>query len=235
MEDEITRLDSPIDVMYLLHKAMRADTARAESAMSQAVEGGDLQPFKEALDFWAKQLLYHAIAEDNYMTAPLTDSPPARDNEEEHAELARQAGELGEFVGKGDAGGFEQTVREAMVALADKQHEELAERMEDVVSVLKEEIGDTRVTARARRHLYRKVVELRITENDHLENEEAFVLPVVRDRMSDAEQLEVARRLLIDEEAEDPRWILNWLAEEMTPGERDLLTTLESRFQGAVS
>lgn len=230
MVDEITRLDSPIDVMYLIHKAMLADTARAEAKLAQAVEGGDLQPFREAFDFWTKQLLYHAVTEDEYMTGPITDSQPARDNEAEHQELARQAGDIGEYAAKGDVGGFEQTVREAMFDVTERQHEELTERMEDVMEILKTEMGDAKVTARARRHLYRKVVELRITESDHLENEEAFVLPIVRERMDEQQQLDVAQRLLFDDSSAEPRWVLDWVASELTPKERGLLTDLAARF-----
>ena len=120
-----------------------------------------------------------------------------------------------------------------MVDLTEKQHEELTERMEDVVNVLKTEIGETRAAGRARRHLYRKVVELRIAESDHLENEEAFVLPLVRERMGGVEELEVARRLLVDDDADNPRWVLEWVADELTPAEGKLLANLEANFQPA--
>ena len=88
MDEEITRLDSPIDVMYLFHKAFRAHSMHTEDLAAQGQEGGDLSEFREAFGAWGKLLLYHATAEDKYMTAPLTDSQPARDNEAEHAELA---------------------------------------------------------------------------------------------------------------------------------------------------
>ena len=99
-----------------------------------------------------------------------------------------------------------------------------------VEEVLKKEIGEERVVARTRRHLYSRVMALRVTEFDHFENEEAFVVSEVRERMNDEEQLEVARRLLIDDDAEDPRWIIDWLVTELTPTERDLLSGLDKRF-----
>jgi hypothetical protein len=49
--------------------------------------------------------------------------------------------------------------------------------------------------------------------------------------MSEEEQLEVAKYLLIDEEAQDPRWIIDWVARELSPGERRLLAGLEARFK----
>ncbi|MFQ5934700.1 MAG: hypothetical protein ACE5KI_08675, partial [Dehalococcoidia bacterium] len=134
------------------------------------------------------------------MTAPLTDSQPARDNEAEHAELAQQGGELIEFLGKGDAAGLAENVKAAMLAMEEEQHKEILEKVAEVEEVLKREIGETRVIARTRRHLYRRVMALRVLEFDHFENEEAFVVSIVRERMNEQQQLEVAKHLLIDEE-----------------------------------
>ncbi len=72
---------------------------------------------------------------------------------------------------------------------------------------------------------------MRVLEFDHFENEEAFVCSIVRDRMSEREQLAIARRLLIEDGAEDPRWIVDWVAQELAPAERQLLVDLEARFQ----
>ena len=230
MTTEITRLDSPIDVMHLMHKAFRQLSERMELEMFRRQEGGDLSAFTALFEIWAKRILFHATAEDAYMTAPLVDSQPARDNEAEHADLAQQAGSLVAFLEKGDFAGLEANVKAAMAALEDQQHQELAEKLHDVEEVLKREIGEDRVLARTRRHLYRKVVDLRVLEYDHFENEEAFVLPLVRDRMTEAEQLNVARHLLIDEESDDPRWIIDWVCSELTTGERMLLAGLELRL-----
>ena len=230
MDEEITKLDSPIDVMHLFHKAFRAHSDRTEELAARGQEGGDLSAFREAFDAWGKLLLYHATAEDNYMTAPLTGSQAARDNEAEHAALGQHAVEVIAFMKKGDAAGLEESVKAAMLALEEEQHIEVVEKLEAVEEVLKKEIGEDKVVARTRRHLYSKVMALRVAEFDHFENEEAFVLPVVRERMNEEEQLEVARRLLIDEEAEDRRWIIDWLAGELTLTERRLLSDLETRF-----
>ena len=230
MTTEITRLDNPIDVMYLMHKAFRQLSERMEIEIARVQEGDELSAFRALFEFWAKRILFHATAEDTYMTAPLVDSQPARDNEAEHAELAQQAVALDTFMDKGDAAGLEVNVKAAMAALEDQQHQELAEKLHDVEEVLKREIGEDRVMARTRRHLYRMVVDLRVLEYDHFENEEAFVLPLVRERMTEAEELDVARHLLMDEESDDPRWIIDWVSSELTTGERMLLGGLELRL-----
>ena len=235
MVEEITRLDSPIDVMYLLHKAFRVHSDRTEELAAQAEKGGDLKQFVEAFDFWIKQLLYHATTEDKYMTGPLTDQQPARDNEAEHAELVRHAGDLIAFMEKGEAAGLAENVKAAMLALEEEQHKELVEKVQEVEEVLKAAIGEEAVIARTRRHLYRRVMELRILEFDHFENEEAFVCSIVREHVSERDQLDLARRLLIDEDAEDPRWVIDWVASELAPGEQRLLSEMEARFTRAVA
>ena len=73
-----------------------------------------------------------------------------------------------------------------------QQREELIQKVKEVEEVLKPEMGEERVVARTRRHLYRRVLAMRILEFDHFENEEAFVRSIVREQMTEAEQLEVA-------------------------------------------
>ena len=230
MAQEITKLDDPIDVMFLMHAAFEALSERVERLAADGQEGGDLTQFIEGFHFWVKQLLYHAATEDTYMTAPLVDCQPARDNESEHADLANQGGELGAFLDKGDEAGILDSIRTAVLTLEEAEHKDLAGRLEAVEEVLKKEIGQDKVLARTRRHLYQRVMELRVLEFDHFENEEAFVLALVRERITEEQQLALARHLLIDDEAENPRWIIDWVAEELAPAQRNLLASLESRF-----
>ena len=234
MVEELTKLEAPIDAMILMHKAFHAASAKTEALAAALETGGDLGAFKESFDFWITQLLYHATAEDKYMTGPLTDSQPARDNEAEHAELVAQGGELIEYMEKGDSAGLKDNVKAAMLALEEKQHEELVEKAQEVEALLTQEIGRDRVVARTRRHLYRRVMVLRVLEFDHFENEEAFVCSLVRNQMDEQAQLEMVRHLLIDESAENPRWVIDWVASELSPGEQKLLADLEARFTAPV-
>jgi len=70
---------------------------------------------------------------------------------------------------------------------------------------------------------------------DHFENEEAFIIPLVANEVDDAGQLSLVRRLLIDDSADDPRWIIDWVYSELDEADQSLLKGLESRFQGAVA
>jgi hypothetical protein len=108
-------------------------------------------------------------------------------------------------------------------------HGRLAERLEDVQGCLTDEIGRTMLIARTQRHLFGRVVMARIAQDDHLEEEEAFVLPAVRRQLSDAQQWTIVRHLLLDEGADDPRWHLEWLAAYLTPREWRLLGELAAR------
>ncbi|MCH8298602.1 MAG: hemerythrin domain-containing protein [Chloroflexi bacterium] len=233
--ERINKLEHPIDVMPLMHKAFRAVSDRTEALAADASTVEDIAELNEAFGFWVKQILYHATVEDEVMTGPLQDSQPARDNEAEHAELAGKAGELAEFIARGKAAGLEESVRQALFTLEEEQHKELEERSHEVEDALKEVLGEKKVTARTIRHIHSRLLGVRILELDHFENEEAFVCPLVRDEIDEAGQLYIVRRLLIDDTAEDPRWVIDWVHSELDPAEQALLEDLEARFQGAVA
>src|SRR5215510_10453428 len=150
MITDIAQLESPIDAMFLIHQALRAEAARVEQVVSQLQEGSTLQPFRHAFYRWTMALAYHADTEDACMTILLLDFPAARE-----CELA---------------------------------HQHLADRLEDVQHCLTEEIGRTMLIARTQRHLFGFVVQARIAQDDHLEEEEAFILPVVRRQLSAEQQ-----------------------------------------------
>lgn len=105
-------------------------------------------------------------------------------------------------------------------------HLRLAARLEDVQRCLTEEIGRTMLIARTQRHLFGAVVLARIAQDDHLEEEEAFVLPVIRRQFSATQQVRVIAHLLLDQTAEDPHWPLNWLDGHLPPRERRLVADL---------
>ena len=230
MTTEITRLKHPIDVMYLIHTALRAEAAKVEELVRQFDIGNSLQTFRCAFNFWASALAFHAQQEDTYMTATLTNSQPARDNEAEHVELGGMLGNLAEFMSEDQTTGIAKRVTEAMLALNKDQHADLVEKLEDVMAVLNEEIGTTKVIARTQRHLYQRVLALRVAQDDHLENEEAFVLPEIWLRISEEDQLKIVQRLLIDEDADDQRWVMDWVAPALSSRELELLEDLVRRF-----
>lgn len=233
--ENLHRIEDPIDVMPLMHKAFRAVTDRTEAMAAEATTVEDIAKLNETFGFWIKQILYHATVEDEVMTGPLKDSQPARDNETEHAELAGKAGDLASFIAMGNAAGIEESVRDAAFSLEEEQHKALEEKFHEVETALKDVLGEKKVTARTIRHIHSRLLGVRILELDHFENEEAFVCSLVRDEIDEAGQLYIIRRLLIDETAENPRWIIDWVYSELDEADQELLKDLENRFQGVVA
>ncbi len=224
MDEEIAKLESPIDAIGLIHKALLAEAVRVEQAARELDAGGTLQRFKLAFNSWAAALIHHSEQEDRYVMSPLTSHLSVRQAKNKAPDSRTSSPEP-------DGAPLTDTVTMALVALEEELHRELLESVQEVLSVLNEEIGKTSLITRTKQHLYRQVVALRIAQQDHLETEEALVLPVVRRLMDEGQQLEAVRRLLIDEEAEDPRWVIDWVARALDREERQSLADLEARFQ----
>ena len=194
MDQETTELESPIDVMYLIHKTFRTEANRQSILVQQPDMTGILHTFRPAFTFWVSALGYHAEQEDIYMTPPLGDSQMIRENQEGHVLLEEKA--------------------------------------EAVLKCLYEEIGNTSfLIPQTRRHLVGHVMSLYIAQSDHLEEEEEFILPLVREKLSETQQLHLIKSLLVDEQAYNPRWIIDWVNDALTPLERNLLLCVESRFK----
>jgi hypothetical protein len=192
MPQEITQLDHPIDIMYLIHKAIRAEARHTRQAAEQLEIGGNFKSFMNVFYQWAIALGYHEETEYKYLIPYLPQSPPAHHN------------------GVG--------------------HKELLEGLEELQICLHEELGRTIVIPRTQRQLFGKVINLLIAQADLLEEEEEILLPAIRQQMSQEQQLEMARRLLLDPDSEDDHWMLNWVAQHLSDTERQVLVDLVARF-----
>ena len=53
-----------------------------------------------------------------------------------------------------------------------------------------------------------------------------MVLPLLRENLSPERQLEVIGELLVDHEADDQRWVLDWISQDLTPNENKSLFEL---------
>lgn len=224
---EFTQLDEPIDIMFLIHKSLSAEAGRVQGMIEGFNEGDSLQAIRLAFGSWAALLMYHADIEDRFMTAPLTESKLARTNEAEHQDLARLGEDFIEFLAGRETPDLKSRLKSAVLALHEQQHDELLRRLEDVLEVIDSEIGRQRVIARTRRHLLGRVVALRICQDDHFESEEALVLPEVREHFDKAGQLDIAHRLLMDDEGDNPKWVFDSIVGDLTDTEQKLLSDLE--------
>ncbi len=211
MAVEITTLEQPIDAMYLIHKALRGEADRTVELARSLENGCSLQAFKLAFTAWATALMYHAEKEVGT--------------------------EMSKFVDESRLASSHDPVERVKWALLEKEDAEymrLLEGVQDVMTVLEEDIGATSVISRTKQHLYGQVIALRVAQEDHLETEEAMVIPLLREYLSPERQLEVVGGLLVDRDADDRRWVIDWISQDLTPNENELLLALESRINQAL-
>ncbi|MDA0263073.1 MAG: hypothetical protein O3A93_02175 [Chloroflexi bacterium] len=212
MTAEITTLEHPIDAMFLIHKALRGEANRTVEQAKCLETGCSLQPFKLAFTAWATAIMYHAEKE---VGAGMSESMDRSRCKTAHDPIER--------------------VKWALLEKEDEEYSRLLEGVMDVMTVLETDIGATSVITRTKQHLYGQVLALRVAQDDHLETEEAMILPLLRDNLTPENQMKVVGALLIDNEADDRLWVINWMSQDLTPGENELLKALESRIHQAHS
>ena len=229
MKNIIDLENNPIDVQYLMHKAYADVSLVVEQMAHNLQSGGDLGSFKQAFSLWGKHLYYHAQTEDKYMTGPIQNNQAARNNEAEHAILAGTAQDFSAFLKNGEMAALEVSLG-SILKFEEEQHQELEKRMLELEELLKAEVGEDAISLRTRRHIYSRVVALRVCEFDHFDNEETFLFPVIRKLMNKQQQLSVAKRLLFDEDSDDQRWIIDWIYDALGSADQKLLKGLEKHI-----
>jgi len=238
--EQITALESPIDVMYLMHKVFMEHSIKTEKLALEILQEEDLNELKNALDEWLKHIIYHVDTEDVFLTGPLKEKtmPDGRmvvkDNVAEHDQIRLD----GEHVLNNFSRNIQQESAEIskdlILALDDQKHEELIGKVEDLQGAIEKVLTEDGLRIRSRRHLYRSVLALKVTEFDHFENEEASVLPLVKEQMSRNQQLECARELLFQDTATCPGWIFHFISNGLCESERILLQELRKEIDATL-
>ena len=114
--------------------------------------------------------------------------------------------EMSEFVDESSKATAYYRVERATWSLLEKEDGEYARLLEgalDVMTVPEENIGANSVIPWTNQHLYGQVIAQRVAQGDHLETEEAVVIPLIRENPFIECQLEAVGVLLIDHEADD--------------------------------
>ena len=140
-----------IDLTTNIEKANNAlnnEGKKVQRIVEDLHEGSSLQEFQLSFNSWASILMYHADVEDENMTSILTDFSLARDNEAEHLELKELSESLNEYLDNHSVDNLERNAKSAIIALEHHQHLELIEALNDVLDVLNNEIGKTKLVAR---------------------------------------------------------------------------------------
>ena len=189
---------APLDAMLLVHTAMAGSAEKVEREADRLEEGSSLQPFRAAFNEWATALMYLSEREDELFV-------------DHHSHAATP----------------EDDSQAAILAANSDEHREMDEKFQNVMDVLNVEIGRTSVIRRTRQHLFGAVLALRIAQQDHIENERAFVLPSLKQRLNSQEQLEMVRGLLVDSMASDPHWVMDWIGQHLNPEERATMAGFE--------
>jgi hypothetical protein len=189
---------APLDAMLLVHTAMAGSAEKVEQEADRLEEGSSLQPFRAAFNEWATALMYLSEREDELFG-------------DHHSHAATP----------------EDDVQAAMLAANSDEHREMDEKFQSVMDVLNVEIGRTSVIRRTRQHLFGAVLSLRIAQQDHIENERAFVLPVLKQRLNSQEQLEMVRGLLVDSMASDSDWVMDWIGQHLNTEQRATMAGFE--------
>ena len=89
MTVEITQLHQPIDVMYFIHRALRAEAERVEQAVTRLEIGGSFKPFLPVFYRWATALGYHMDVEEQHILARVPDAPLRQDTDAEKRLMER--------------------------------------------------------------------------------------------------------------------------------------------------
>ena len=209
MTDEMARLKTPLDAVQLIHEALRNAACQVKEISGQLKTGNSLQGFKLAFDSWAMALVFHLNQEDIYVESSLTNALSSGGGESNHAK-------------KG--------ITRVLLAFGRVGRREQMEMIEDVFSVLYSEIGNTSLITRTIQHLHRRIVQMGTTQDNHFEIQEALVLPLLREGMDECQQLELIKNLLIDNESDDPRWIIDLVSQQSDSSGKIALAELESKF-----
>ena len=226
----VSNLDHPVDVMYLIHKALRGEVNQLEAIVEDIETGGSLQTFNLAFSALATALMFHADQEDNCMSSHLAHSHPVGCGDSGHAKMHQPVASQELSLEYEDSAKLLSRVMSALIAQEEESHRQLLEKIQDIMTVMEEDIGASSIISRTKQHLFRQVVFLRIALEDHLETEEALVVPLMREQMSWDEQLGLAKALLLDESAQDPRWMIDWINQHLDNAEQALVADLETRF-----
>ena len=227
-QDVLSQMEYPINVMLLIHKAFSADAADVEQYIGDFDEEHSMQSFTLSFNEWAVAMMYHADMEDAHMTVDM-EIDYARDNENEHTDIHTALEGVESLINLNENKDLEYRVKEAILSLSDALHVEVINKLQDVMDVLDEEIGQQALIPRTKRHLFEKVVNARVTQDDHFENEEAFILPIIREHWSEEEQLALVKILLLDNESDNPRWFIEWMTPYLSQNEKALLDDLEQK------
>ena len=111
------------------------------------------------------------------------------------------------------------------------EHQRLTTLFRELASFLQEIPPQTSITPRLQRQVLGHVITLGVEHDNHLESEEDLVLPLVRQRLSEAQQCVLVWHLLCYSRSQEAGTIHPWIIAALTTAEQQALATLLSRWE----
>lgn len=125
--------------MFLIHKVLRGEADRTVEQAKCLEDGCSLQSFKMALAAWATAIMYHAEKEVGTAMSKFVD-------------VSRRTAVCDPI----------ERVKWVFLEKEDAEHSRLLESVQDVMTVLEDDIGSTSIISRTKQHLYGQVIALRV-------------------------------------------------------------------------
>ena len=206
MNTENNNQSNPIEAAGFLHEALRTAANQVKQISDQLGTVHSLQGLTLAFTNWVTVLIFNMTQQENHVEPSLRDAlSKATSNEEQ---------KNGSII----------------LALSRVGRQEQMQTIEDVFSVLYGEIGDTSLITRTTQHLQRQILAMEMAQTNNLETQDLLMIPILANRMDRFDQLSLIKNLLIDEQSDNRRWIVEWISENSNPISKSALAEIESQL-----
>jgi len=209
MKNNASENITELSQINFVHEALRT-TASAVINRAYNLQNGDtLQGFNLAFTSWITILVFYLEASEKYLEQHLKQLLFERNYADKNTNNAL----IIWFTG-----------------LSKSNHDRQLKRIEDVFSILHIEIGKTSLITRTIQHLTLGILRLKIAQEDYLETQEESLIPLILKNSTPIKQLHFLKHMLIDQESEDPKWIIKWVIGQLDPHGKKLVLDLEKRL-----
>ena len=206
MNIENNNQSNPIEAAGFLHEALRRAANQVKQISNQLGTVHSLQGLTLAFTNWVTVLIFNMAQQENYIEPSLRDALSKEDSNKEQKNSS------------------------IILALSRVGRQEQMSKIEDVFSILYSEIGDTSLITRTTQHLQRQILAMEIAQTNHLETQDLLIIPILANRMDSVDQLSLLKNILIDEQSDDRRWIVDWISEHSNPSSKSALAEIESQL-----
>lgn len=144
---DVPQLTHPIDAMYLIHKALRAEAGRVEEAVEHLTMGGSFKPLQPVFYGWALALNYHLDVEEAYKASSLPQTLPVPETEAAQQQVRAQLDALHAYLHDDIARTLviprtQRQLRGKIIALRIVQDDLLEDEEETLLPLLRQQLSE---------------------------------------------------------------------------------------------